>query len=138
MELRSGWGAPFVAGQFFFFQDLADQSSRDAVILCDRRQTVTASSIMQHTSTIDLRWTTADPDAFELGAPHAGPHSLDDQIAFQFCNRRGDDDDGTAQRAARVHLFAAGDKLNAEMIEFVQHFEEMFHRAGHAIAGPDR
>ena len=56
---------------------------------------------------------------FEPGAPHAGAHSLDDQTAFQFCNRSDDDHDGPAQRAAGVDVFPEGDVLDVQTGEFI-------------------
>ena len=48
----------------------------------------------------------ADVLAFEPGAPHAGAHSLDNQVAFQFSDGADDDHDGPAQRAAGVDIFS--------------------------------
>ena len=58
--------------------------------------------------------------------------------AFEFGDRSDDDDDGAAQRAARVDLLAEADELDVEPVQLVEHFEEVPGRAGDAIAGPDQ
>ena len=54
----------------------------------------------------------ADVLAFEPGAPHAGAHPLDDQVAFQFGDGADDDHDGPAQRAAGIDIFPEADVLD--------------------------
>ena len=39
---------------------------------------------------VQLQRPAADALSFEPGAPHAGAHSLDDQVAFEFCDRADD------------------------------------------------
>ncbi len=63
---------------------------------------------------IQDQWVAADVLAFETGAPHAGAHPLDDQVAFQFGDGADDDDDGPAQRAAGVDIFPEADVLDVE------------------------
>ena len=116
-----------MAVEFFFFEDLRNQSSRDAVILGDLGQAVAACPVPQDTLAIHLCRSTADADAFQLGATHAGPYSLDDQIAFEFGNRRDDDHHSAAEWAAGVELFATAHELDIEMIEFVEYFQEVPH-----------
>ena len=55
----------------------------------------------------------SDMSAFEPGAPHAGAHPLDDQVAFQLSDGSDDDDDGPAQRAAGVDVLSERDELDA-------------------------
>jgi len=43
--------------------------------------------------------------SFQPGAAHAGAHSLDDQIAFEFRDGTDDDHHGPAQRSASVNVF---------------------------------
>ena len=74
--------------------------------------------------------------AFEAGALHAGAHPLDDQIAFELCDRSDDHDDGAAQRTAGVDLLAEADELYAEAVQLVEDLEEVPGRAGDATAGP--
>src|ERR1019366_3903438 len=47
----------------------------------------------------------ADVLAFRPGAPHAGAHPLDNQVAFEFGDCTDDDHDGPAQRAAGIDIF---------------------------------
>ena len=80
----------------------------------------------------------ADVPAFEPGPPHAGAHPLDDQVAFEFGDSADDDHNGPAQRAAGVELFSEADVLDVEPVELVQHLEEVLHRPGDPVGGPDQ
>jgi len=64
---------------------------------------------------IDFQGRASNVEAFQLGAPHAGAHPLDDQIAFQLSNGADDDDDSAPQRAAGVDVLAEADELDVEM-----------------------
>ncbi len=75
---------------------------------------------------------------FELGPAHAGAHPLDNQVAFQFSNGADNRYDRPTQRAAGIDLLAEADKLDVEMIQFIQHFEEVFYRPGQPIGGPNQ
>ena len=101
-------------------------------------EAVAASSILQHTLTIDLRRPATDPDAFHLCTPHAGSNALDNQAAFKLSHHGDDDDQGAAQGTARVELFTEADEFDSEVIEFVECFQEVFGGTGQAIAGPNR
>ena len=106
--------------------------------LPDLGQAHAAVTITENGGAIDVEWGAADVAAFELGAAHAGPDPLDDQVAFQLGDGADDDDDGAAQRAAGVDVLAEADELDVEVVQFVEHFQEVTHGAGHAIAGPDQ
>jgi hypothetical protein len=76
--------------------------------------------------------------AFELGPPHAGAHSFDDQTALQLRDRTDDDHDRPAQGPAGVDLFAEVDELDVEPDQFVQRLEEVLHRPGDPVTSPDQ
>ena len=76
--------------------------------------------------------------SFELCSAHAGTHTFDNQIAFQLGNRTYDDEDGTAQRSGSIQVFPERDKLDVQMVEFVDGLEEVPDRAGQPITGPDQ
>ena len=80
----------------------------------------------------------ADVAAFEPGAPHAGAHPLDDQVAFELGDGADDDHDGAAQRPAGVDLFTETDELDFEAVQLVQNFKEVLDRSGDPIRGPDQ
>jgi hypothetical protein len=42
---------------------------------------------VEYHGSVDVNWTASDLAAFELGPTHAGAHSLDDEITFQFGDR---------------------------------------------------
>ena len=81
---------------------------------------------------------TADVLAFETGAPHAGAHPFDDQVALQLSDGADDDYDGPAQRTAGVDLFPERDELDAYPVQVVEHLEEVTSGACDAIARPDQ
>jgi hypothetical protein len=62
----------------------------------------------------------ADVPAFELGPPHAGAHTFDDQAAFELGDGADDHHDGSSQRSAGVDLFAEADELDIEPAELIQ------------------
>ena len=101
-------------------------------------QAESAVTIPKNRLAIDLERLAADVPAFELGAPHAGADTFDDQVAFEFGDRADDHDDGSAQRSAGVDIFAEADELDAEMTQFIEHFQIVLNRAGDAITGPDQ
>jgi hypothetical protein len=76
--------------------------------------------------------------ALELCPPHAGADPLDNQVSFQLRDRPDDHHDGAAQGPAGVDLLAEADELDAEPVQFVQHFKEVLHRAGNPVRGPDQ
>src|SRR5438270_13010584 len=125
-----------MAGCLFLFEDLANQGPGDAMVAGDHGETVAASAITQHTGAVNLSRTPSDAHTFELGSAHAGFHSFNDQVAFQFGDGSDNDDHGAAQWAARVDLFAAADKLDIQVIEFVQYLQKMFGGARQAVARP--
>jgi hypothetical protein len=75
----------------------------------------------------------ADVLSFKPGAPHAGAHSLDDQVAFQLGDCADDDHDGPAQRTASIDILPEADVLDFQPVQFVQDIEEVFHRSGDSI-----
>jgi hypothetical protein len=74
----------------------------------------------------------------EPGTPHAGAHSLDDQVTLKFSDRSDDDHDGSAQRAGRIDIFTEADELDVEPVQLVEHFEEVPGGACDPIARPDQ
>ena len=90
-------------------------------------ETVTSLAIPQDSIAIQNKWLASDVTAFELGPPHAGAHSLDDQVALEFSDRPDDDDNGPAQGTSGVDLLAEADELDVEPVQLIQHIEEVFH-----------
>ena len=80
----------------------------------------------------------ADVLAFEAGAPHAGAHPFDDQVALQLSDGADDDYDGSAQRTAGVDLLPERDELDAYPVQVVEHIKEVTSGACDAIARPDQ
>jgi hypothetical protein len=99
---------------------------------------LTASSIPQNGSAIDIEWPATDMSSFEPGPAHTCPDPLDDEIPFQLRNSPDDDDDSPAERAAGIKVFAEADELDTEMIEFIEHLEEVPDGSGDPIRSPDK
>ena len=76
-------------------------------------------SVVMDALAVQFQGMTSDVSAFELGAPHAGTHPLDDQATFQFSDRPDDDHDGPPQRSTGVDLLAEADKLDVQPIQIV-------------------
>ena len=110
----------------------------DSVGLRQLSQTSTLAAIPQDADAIEVEWFAANVAAFQLGAAHASAQPLDDEVAFEFRNGADDHDDGPAQWACGVELLPETDKLDMEMIEFVQHFEEVFYGSGQTVGGPNQ
>jgi hypothetical protein len=51
--------------------------------------------------------------------------------------RTNNDDHGPPKRASGIYVFAQADKLDAEMIEFVEHFQEVTHVPRYTVEGSD-
>jgi hypothetical protein len=105
---------------------------------CDLSDALALAAVSLDGGVVQYQWIAADMLAFEPGAPHAGAHPLDDQVAFQFSDGADDDHDSPAQRAAGVDIFPEADVLDLEPAEFVQDFKEVLHRPGDSVRGPDQ
>ena len=87
---------------------------------------------------VKLKRFSPDVTAFEPGPPHAGADPLDNQVALELGDGSDDDHHGSAQRPARVDLFAEADELDVQPVQFIEHFEEVLYRASDAIRGQTR
>src|SRR5258707_4105121 len=104
-----------------------DSGSGHTISLGQLSQTLTASPVREDGTSIKVQRLAADVPAFQPRSSHAGAHSLDDEIAFQFCDGRDDDDERAAQRTARVEVLAEAEELHIQPTEFIEHFEEVLH-----------
>jgi hypothetical protein len=75
--------------------------------------------------TIEIMRLAADVTIFRFGAPHTGAHSFDDPIPFQCGDGADDDDDGAAELATGVDLFAEADELDLLPVEINEHFQKV-------------
>src|ERR1019366_10715445 len=88
-----------------------DGRAADKIALRQLSQAVTLLAVTMGGGTIEYQSFPPDMPAFELGPPHAGAHSLDDETALQLCDRADDDDDRPAQRTAGVDRFAEANEI---------------------------
>ena len=86
-------------------EDFADQGPADSVSAGDLAQAASGLPVTDDGATIYVQRPASDMPALELGAPHAGAHPLDDQVAFQLGDGADDDHHRPAQRAARCRYF---------------------------------
>ena len=108
------------------------------MVFGDLAQTATMLAIAEDRFAIKIKWAASDVSAFEPRSAHAGTDSLDNEVAFELSDGSDDDYEGAAQRAAGVDLLAEADELDVQPVQFVEHFEEVFDRAGDPIRGPDQ
>ena len=59
-------------------------------------ETLAPLAIPQDGVSIESKRLVPDVPAFEFRPPHAGPYSLDDQVALEFSDGPDDDDDSAA------------------------------------------
>src|ERR1035438_10483496 len=95
-------------------------------------KTLPLGAVMLDPGVVELQRVVADVAAFKAGAPHAGAHSLDDQVAFEFGDGADDDYDGPAQRAAGIDIFPEADVLDLQPVQLVQDLKKVLHRPGYA------
>src|ERR1035437_4711969 len=113
-----------------------DGRAADKIALRQLSQAVTLLAVTMVSGTIEYQSFPPDMPAFELGPPHAGSHTLDYQATLQLSDGADDDHHRPAQRPARVDLLSEADELDFQPVELIQHFEEVFHRPGYAVASP--
>lgn len=98
----------------------------------------TGSSVTDDCATIDIERGSAYAAAIQLGSTHACTDTFDDQGTLQLCHRRDNDYDRATERAVGVDRFALRQKLDAEVVQFVENLEEVFCTPGEAVARPDQ
>ena len=115
-----------------------DGGAADQMALRQLAQALAALPSPQDGGAIEDQGFPTDVPAFKLGPPHAGSHSLDNETAFEFGDRPDDDHNRPAQWAAGVELFSEADVFDVEPVQLVQHLEEVPHRPGDPVGGPDQ
>src|SRR5258707_10733167 len=106
--------------------------------LGDLTQALAPSALLENSNPIDFEWPPADMPSLQPCAAHSCPHPFDDEIPFEFCDGADDDHDGPPERAACIKILAEADELDVEMIEFVEHLEEVPDGSGDPVRGPDQ
>jgi hypothetical protein len=106
--------------------------------LGDLTQTLAPSALLENSNAIDIEWPPADMPSLQPCPAHSCPHPFDDEIPFEFCDGADDDHDGPPERAACIKILAEADELDVEMIEFVEHLEEVAHGPCDPVRGPDQ
>ena len=96
-----------------------------------------AATIMKNRLAIDVEGLAADVPAFEFRPTHAGSDAFDYQRSFQLGDCADDHDDGSAECATGIDIFAERNELDAEPTQFIEDFQIVSNRAGDAIARPD-
>src|ERR1019366_8967199 len=99
----------------------------------DLAQALSMLTVLNDCGPVEIKGSASDVAAFEASAPHAGAHSLDDQVAFQFGDGADDDHDSPAQRTTGVDVLPERDVFDLQPAEFVQYFEEVFYRPGDPV-----
>jgi len=82
----------FWNSRYLLFQHPGDGGAANQIALRQLAQAVPSLTVPLDGGAIENQGFPSDVSAFELGAPHAGAHSLDNQTALQFSD--GADDGG--------------------------------------------
>src|SRR5258707_7529554 len=101
--------------------------------LGDLTQALAPSALLENGNPIDIECPSANMPSLQPGAAHACPHPLDDEIALEFGDCPDYDHDGPAERAAGIKILPEADEFDIEVVEFVQHFEEVPHGSGDPV-----
>jgi hypothetical protein len=104
----------------------------------DLAQTLSACALLENSDPVDIERAPADVPPLQPGATHSCPHPFDDEIAFELSDGADDDDDGPPERASGIKVLAEADELDVEMVELIQHFEEVADGPGDPVRGPDQ
>jgi hypothetical protein len=104
----------------------------------DLTEALASSALLEDRNPVDVERPPADMPAFQSGTAHTRPHPLDDEISLEFGDGPDDDDNGPPQRTSGIKIFTEAYELDVEMIEFVQHLEEVSDGSGDPIRGPDQ
>ena len=96
-----------------------DGRSGDKVALRQLAQALAALPAAQDGGAIEDQGFPSDVPAFELGPPHAGTHSLDNEAALELGDGADDNHDRSSQRTAGVDLLPEADELDVELVELI-------------------
>ena len=121
-----------------FTEHTLNGSRGNGVVPGDRADALPVDAFQTDRFPIKAERSAADVPAFKAGAPHAGADPLDDQAALQFGDHADDGDNSAAQRTAGIDIFPEGEELDLQPVQFIEHFEEVLHRPGDPVAGPDQ
>jgi hypothetical protein len=89
------------------------------------RQTHSRAAVANNLRSIDLERRTTYSSTFQFRSSHPGFDSFDDQTLLELGNRTHNHDDRSTQWTGRVDIFADADELDLEVVQLVEHFQEM-------------
>jgi len=134
-----GWFfEPFCNSGDLLAEDSMDGRSADQVGLRQLSQALAVLPAAADGGPIEDQRFPSDVPALKLGPPHSGAHPFDDQAALELGDGADDHHDRSSQRPGRVDLFAEGDELDVEPVQFIQDFEEVLSGSGDPVASPDK
>lgn len=119
-------------------EDTTNRGRRNAAIPSQLPQALSLAAFTRDGFAIKVKRSASDVPAFETRSAHTGLDPLDDQAAFEFRDGTHDDDDGPAQRAARIDLFAESDELDLQVIQLIENLQEMGYGPRDPVEGPDQ
>ena len=91
--LGGGFFEPFCNSGDSVAEHSMDGRSGDQVALRQLAKAVALLAVTMDCGSIENQGFPSDVPSFELGPPHAGAHTLDDQAALQLCDGADDDHD---------------------------------------------
>src|ERR1035437_3671142 len=142
---------PFVTGakgqvQAVFFEDMdwvlmkdaLHGGRRDTVSFGDLADALPLDTVVLDGGMVQLQRFAADVLPLQPGAPHAGAHSLDDQVAFEFRDGADDHNYGPSKWAAGVSIFPERDIFGAQCVQLIEDLKKVLDRAGYAVRRPNQ
>jgi hypothetical protein len=99
----------------------------------DLRQRLPRTAVANDLLTINVEWSTANPSSFQFRSTHASPDALDNQTSFEFGNRSNDYRQSFAKRSGSIDVLAETNEFDAQVIQFIEHFQKMPHASGHSV-----
>src|SRR5664280_219426 len=97
---------PFCNDRYLLAEDPMDSRSANQMSLRQLAQALTVLAAAEDCRSIEDQGLPSDVPTFELGPPHAGAHTLDDEAALQLGDGADDHHDRSSQRTTGVDLFA--------------------------------
>jgi hypothetical protein len=103
----------------------ADSGSGDAILFRDFCRRHSGEAVLDNCNAVNVRWCATDSSAFQSCSANPRRDPFDDQRPLEFGYCSSDDGHGPAERTSSIDVFTQADEFDAEMIQLIEHFEEM-------------
>jgi hypothetical protein len=100
---------------------------RNLMSLRNLAQAETALAVTQYRITVNTQRRTTDLPSFQPRPPHSCLDPFHNRLPLDLSYRANDYDHSPAKRTSCVDVFSQADELDAEVVKFIEHFQEMAH-----------